>query len=203
MPVYEWTRLLLKFQSGQSSICFCPRFCSRQFEREVLIVVSEPGRVLRSDGHGQINKRALTRHSNEDTTRSDCRHWVHSARTAPSLPLCSSSAMTLYFYPLCLTVSMATHIPLYGSPQKHFVRWHLLLDLLSNKRSRRAVFIYHTNRDLYTMFRSDDKEKKKSCELCFLSMSCSHVTPEGLFNTVHFWAQSRKCDVNCMLLFFL
>lgn len=80
----------------------------------------------------------------------------------------------------CLSVSMATNTPLHGSSQKHSVKWQLLLDLLSNKRSLWACLFITTTQTftrLFTMFRDQRQGggKKKSpvnyvCAILFLWM---------------------------------
>lgn len=71
----------------------------------------------------------------------------------------------------CLSVSMATNTPLHGSSQKHSVKWQLLLDLLSNKRSLWACLFITTTQTftrLFTMFRDQRQGggKEKSGKLC-------------------------------------
>lgn len=94
---------------------------------------------------------------------------------------CTSSRPLFFFFfwkperKHCLSVSMATNTPLHGSSQKHSVKWQLLLDLLSNKRSLWACLFITTTQTftrLFTMFRDQrqgggkKKRKEKSGKLC-------------------------------------
>lgn len=78
----------------------------------------------------------------------------------------------------CLSVSMATNTPLHGSSQKHSVKWQLLLDLLSNKRSLWACLFITTTQTftrLFTMFRDQrqggGKKKSPVNYVCAISFS--------------------------------
>lgn len=89
---------------------------------------------------------------------------------------CTSSRPLFFFFKKperkhCLSVSMATNTPLHGSSQKHSVKWQLLLDLLSNKRSLWACLFITTTQTftrLFTMFRDQRQGggKEKSGKLC-------------------------------------
>lgn len=96
---------------------------------------------------------------------------------------CTSSRPLFFFFKKperkhCLSVSMATNTPLHGSSQKHSVKWQLLLDLLSNKRSLWACLFITTTQTftrLFTMFRDQrqggGKKKSPVNYVCAISFS--------------------------------
>lgn len=144
---------------------------------------------------GIINREAPQRRSHKHKEKKDrkgrkeelIKCWivefiVHRAASS-SIALARPADPSFYFLKKperkhCLSVSMATNTPLHGSSQKHSVKWQLLLDLLSNKRSLWACLFITTTQTftrLFTMFRDQrqggGKKKSPVNYVCAISFS--------------------------------
>lgn len=144
---------------------------------------------------GIINREAPQRRSHKHKGKKDrkgrkeelIKCWivefiVHRAASS-SIALARPADPSFYFLKKperkhCLSVSMATNTPLHGSSQKHSVKWQLLLDLLSNKRSLWACLFITTTQTftrLFTMFRDQrqggGKKKSPVNYVCAISFS--------------------------------